>query len=95
AIDLISEVKELQKFNSQELSKLLKDTENLSLSHVTANGLSVQVDMDKLVRLLPLHLTAVLLSPQKDESSLRYLLSGLRLLYSLCEVASRHSKLEQ
>ncbi|XP_057252182.1 nodulin homeobox isoform X5 [Beta vulgaris subsp. vulgaris] len=95
AIDLISEVKELQRFNSQELSKLLKDCENFSLFHITANGLSVQIDMDKLVRLLPLHLIAVLLSSQRDEASLRYLLSGLRLLCTLCEIASRHSKLEQ
>lgn len=95
AIDLISEVKELQRFSSQELSKLLKDSENFMLFHITANGLSLQIDMDKLVRLLPLHLTAVLLSSQRDEASLRYLLSGLRLLCSLCEIASRHSKLEQ
>lgn len=54
-----------------------------------------QIDMEKLVRLLPLHLTAVLLSSQRDEASLRYLLSGLRLLYSLCEISSRHPKLEQ
>uniref|UniRef100_A0A803MSP8 Nodulin homeobox N-terminal domain-containing protein n=1 Tax=Chenopodium quinoa TaxID=63459 RepID=A0A803MSP8_CHEQI len=51
--------------------------------------------MDKLVRLLPSHLTAVLLSSQGDEASLKYLLSGLRLLYTLCEIATRHSKLKQ
>ncbi|XP_021715012.1 nodulin homeobox-like [Chenopodium quinoa] len=94
-IDMITEVQELQSFNSQELSKLLKDSENFSLIHITANGLSLQIDMDKLVRLLPPHLTAVLLSSQGDEASLKYLLSGLRLLYSLCEIATRHSKLEQ
>ncbi|KNA22502.1 hypothetical protein SOVF_033670 [Spinacia oleracea] len=93
AIDLITEVKELQRFNSQELSKLLKDSENFSLFYITAK--SLQIDMEKLVRLLPLHLTAVLLSSQRDEASLRYLLSGLRLLYSLCEISSRHPKLEQ
>uniref|UniRef100_A0A803MG67 Uncharacterized protein n=1 Tax=Chenopodium quinoa TaxID=63459 RepID=A0A803MG67_CHEQI len=92
---MITEVQELQSFNSQELSKLLKDSENFSLIHITANGLSLQIDMDKLVRLLPPHLTAVLLSSQGDEASLKYLLSGLRLLYSLCEIATRHSKLEQ
>ncbi|XP_021721428.1 nodulin homeobox-like isoform X2 [Chenopodium quinoa] len=92
---MITEVKELQRFNSQELSKLLKDSENFSLIHLTANGLSLQIDMDKLVRILPPHLTAVLLSSQGDEASLKYLLSGLRLLYSLCEIATRHSKLEQ
>lgn len=51
--------------------------------------------MDKLVRFLPLHLNAVLLSSERDEASLRHLLSGLRLLNTLCEIASRHSKLEQ
>ena len=54
-----------------------------------------QIEVDKLLRLLPLHLTAVLLSSKRDEASLRYLLSGFRLLYSLCEIASRHPKLEQ
>ncbi|KAL9239199.1 hypothetical protein vseg_013540 [Gypsophila vaccaria] len=95
AIDLISEVKELQRLNSQEISKLLKENESLSLLHISENGSPLQVDMDKLVRLLPLHLTSVLLSSPKDEASLRYLLSGLRLLHSFCEIASRHPKLEQ
>ncbi|XP_057538904.1 nodulin homeobox isoform X2 [Amaranthus tricolor] len=94
AVDLIQEVKELQRFNSQELSKLLKDSDNFTL-HITTNGISMQIDMDKLVRFLPLHLNAVLLSSQRDEASLRHLLSGLRLLNTLCEIASRHPKLEQ
>lgn len=94
AIDLTAEVRELQRFNSQELSKLLKDSDNLVL-HITKNGSSLQIEADKLLRYLPLHLTAVLLSSKRDEASLRYLLSGFRLLYSLCEIASRHPKLEQ
>ncbi|KAK9757248.1 hypothetical protein RND81_01G151500 [Saponaria officinalis] len=94
-IDLIAEVKELQRLNSQEISKLLKENESLSLLHISENGSTLKVDMDKLVRFLPLHLTAVLLSSQKDEALLRYLLSGLRLLHSFCEIASRHPKLEQ
>ena len=51
--------------------------------------------MEKLAGFLPLHLIAVLLSSDRDEALLRYLLCGIRLLYSLCELAPRHTKLEQ
>lgn len=51
--------------------------------------------MEKLAGFLPLHLIAVLMSPDRDESLLRYLLCGIRLLHSLCDLAPRHSKLEQ
>ncbi|XP_074268821.1 nodulin homeobox isoform X1 [Silene latifolia] len=93
--DLIFEVKELQSLNCQEISRLLKENENFSLMHISENGSILQVDVDKLLRFLPLHLTAMVLSTKKDEAMLRYLLSGLRLLHSFCEIASRHPKLEQ
>lgn len=51
--------------------------------------------MEKLAGFLPLHLIAVLMSAERDEAMFRYLLSGVRLLHSLCEVAPRHAKLEQ
>ncbi|GAB4841208.1 hypothetical protein Ancab_021953 [Ancistrocladus abbreviatus] len=95
AVDLISYVKELQGLGSQELNKLLKESGNSSLTLITEKGTSFQIDVEKLVRFLPLHLIAVTLSSRRDEASLRYLLSGLRLLHSLCEIAPRHPKLEQ
>lgn len=54
-----------------------------------------QIDVEKLAGLLPLHLIAVLMSSDRDEALLRYLLCGIRLLHSLCDLAPRHAKLEQ
>lgn len=119
---MISAVKELQKISSQELNKLLRESENLTVHFHTENGstikvedgfdhlyttnsqilvqiiyiaLNFQVDMEKFVGFLPLHLMAVLMSVEKDQALFRYLLSGLRLLHSLCDLASRNNKIEQ
>lgn len=55
----------------------------------------VQIDVEKLAGFLPLHLIAVLISSDKDEALFKYLLCGLRLLHSLCDLAPRQNKLEQ
>ncbi|XP_022753023.1 nodulin homeobox-like isoform X3 [Durio zibethinus] len=94
-IDLITVVKEVHGLNSQELNKLLRDSENFTVHFVTEKGLEVKIDVEKLAGFLPLHLIAVLLSSDRDEALLRYLLCGIRLLHSLCELAPRHAKLEQ
>jgi len=54
-----------------------------------------QIDMEKLAAFLPLHLLGVLMSSDRDETLFRYLLCGIRLLHSLCDLASRQSKVEQ
>ncbi|XVE50866.1 hypothetical protein DITRI_Ditri01bG0198400 [Diplodiscus trichospermus] len=95
AIDLISVVKEIHGLNSQELNKLLRDSENFTIHFVTEKGLEIKIDVEKLAGFLPLHLIAVLLSSDRDEALLRYLLCGIRLLHSFCELAPRHTKLEQ
>jgi hypothetical protein len=59
------------------------------------NYILFQIDMEKLARFLPLHLIAVLMSSDTDEALFKYLLSGIRLLHSLCDLAPRHVKLEQ
>lgn len=59
------------------------------------NYVLFQIDMEKLAGFLPLHLIAVLMSSDRDEALFRYLLSGIRLLHSLCDLAPRHVKLEQ
>jgi hypothetical protein len=59
------------------------------------NYVLFQIDMEKLAGFLPLHLIAVLMTSDKDEALFRYLLSGIRLLHSLCDLAPRHAKLEQ
>ena len=43
AIDLISVVKEIHGLNSQELNKLLRDSENFTIHFVTEKGLEVKV----------------------------------------------------
>ena len=54
-----------------------------------------QIDVEKLACFLPLHLMAVLISSNRDEALYKYLLCGVRLLYSLCDLAPRHARLEQ
>jgi hypothetical protein len=54
-----------------------------------------QIDMDKLPAFLPLHLLGVLMSSDRDEALFEYMLCGLRLLHSLCDLAPRHAKVEQ
>ncbi|GLT61702.1 hypothetical protein SLA2020_343890 [Shorea laevis] len=62
---------------------------------VSGKGSSEKIDMEKLAGFLPLHLIAVLISSDRDEALFRYLSCGMRLLHSLCDLAPRHSKLEQ
>ncbi|XP_057985605.1 nodulin homeobox-like [Hevea brasiliensis] len=94
-IDLISAVKELHGLTSQKLNKLIKDSESFTIHFQTEKGSQLKIDVEKLAGFLPLHLIAVLLASDKDEPLLRYLLCGIRLLHSLCDLASRHTKLEQ
>ncbi|KAK6229886.1 hypothetical protein SCA6_018837, partial [Theobroma cacao] len=95
AIDLISVVKEIHGLSAKEINKLLRDSENFTIHFVTEKGSEVKIDVEKLAGCLPLHLIAVLMSSDRDEALLRYLLCGIRLLHSLCELAPRHTKLEQ
>ncbi|KAG6787166.1 hypothetical protein POTOM_008799 [Populus tomentosa] len=94
-IDLISAVKELHGLSCQELNKLLRDSENFTIHFHSEKGSTIKIDVEKLAGFLPLHLIAVLMSSDRDESLLRYLLRGIRLLHSLCDLAPRNSKLEQ
>lgn len=95
AIELISAVKELHQHSPQELSKFLKDSENFILRQLNEKGTNLKIDVEKLARFLPLHLIAMLLSSERDEALLRYLLCGVQLLHSLCDLGSRHTRLEQ
>ncbi|XP_061373197.1 nodulin homeobox-like isoform X2 [Gastrolobium bilobum] len=94
-IDMISAVKELHGLKSQDLYRLLRDAENFTIHHHTGKGLLLKIDMDKLAGSLPLHLTAMLISSDRDEAMFRYLLCGIRLLHSLCDLAPRLPKLDQ
>ncbi|XP_021896883.1 nodulin homeobox isoform X1 [Carica papaya] len=95
AIDLISAVKELHGRSSQELNRLLRETENFTIHYIAGKGSSIKIDVEKLAGFLPLHLIAVVMSSDRDETMFKHLLSGIRLLHSLSDLAPRHSKLEQ
>lgn len=94
-IDFISAVSELHGIGSAELSKLISDSDNNIIRTFTESGSHVEIDMEKLARYLPLHLMAKVILSRRDEELLKYLLCGIRLLHSLCDLAPRHPKLEQ
>jgi hypothetical protein len=59
------------------------------------NDVAFQVVMERLSSSLTLHLFAVLVSSGEDLAHLSYLLHGVWLLHSLCDLASLHTSLEQ
>ncbi|CAK8576010.1 unnamed protein product [Lathyrus sativus] len=96
-LNLMSTLKELHKLNSRDLYRLLKDSGsgNLSVHYLTEKGVLLKVDMGKLAQSLPLHLTTILIFSRRDEDVFQYVLCGIRLLHSLCDLASRHPKFDQ
>ncbi|KAL5714039.1 hypothetical protein ACHQM5_016053 [Ranunculus cassubicifolius] len=94
-IDILTAVEELHGLGSQDLNKLLKDSENFVLQLSSEDGSKVQVDVERLARCLPVHLIAVLVSSGGQEDRMPYLLNGFRLLHTFSDLAPRHSKLEQ
>ncbi|KAJ8898687.1 hypothetical protein K2173_004721 [Erythroxylum novogranatense] len=94
-IDLNSAIKKLHGLSSQELNKLLRDSGNFTVHLHSETGCTIEIDVEKLAGSLPLHLIAVLLKCGRDESRLRHVLYGLRLLHTLFDLAPRHTKLEQ
>ncbi|KAJ9543445.1 hypothetical protein OSB04_023152 [Centaurea solstitialis] len=95
AIDLVSVVTEWHALSSQDLGMLIRDAENGTIQWTKRNGSSFEIKVESLARYLALHLITKLLSPKRDEQHLRYMLGGLRLLHTLCDLAPRHSRLEQ
>ncbi|XP_076889034.1 nodulin homeobox-like [Bidens hawaiensis] len=97
-IDLVSAVKELHAFTSQELTNLIRDALNNNNNNIhwtTSNGSSKQINLETLARHLTYHLIAKLLESKRDQELFRYLLAGIRLLHALCDLAPRNSRLEQ
>ncbi|KAL0459601.1 UNVERIFIED_CONTAM: Nodulin homeobox [Sesamum latifolium] len=95
ALDLIAAVKGLHELSPQQLSKLIRDSGNNVVRHVAEDGSHIQVDLEKFARYLPLHLIAVIMSWERDKSTFKYLLCGILLLHSMCDLASRVPKFEQ
>jgi len=93
-IDMVSAIKELSGLTSKELSEMLKESDSFVLQSKAEDGSPKQVDMEKLVSSLPLHLLAVCLELGQG-LDLAYVLRGVRFLHSLSELASRHTRLDQ
>ncbi|EMS55397.1 hypothetical protein TRIUR3_27485 [Triticum urartu] len=64
-IDMISAVQDLSGLTTRELSEMLKESDSFVLQSKAQAGGPEQVDMEKLVSSLPLHLLAVLLDDVK------------------------------
>ncbi|KAK4418207.1 Nodulin homeobox [Sesamum alatum] len=95
ALDLIAAVKGLHELSPQQLSKLIRDSGNNVVRHIAEDGSHIQVDLEKFARYLPLHLIAVIMAWERDKSTFKYLLCGILLLHSMCDLASRVPKFEQ
>ncbi|VVB07080.1 unnamed protein product [Arabis nemorensis] len=91
---LVAAVKSLQWRNSLEMHKILKEHEDFCICYNPGEESPKKINVEKMVGMLPLHLVAVLMTPERDDK-FQYLLSGIRLLHTLCDLTSRHPKLEQ
>ncbi|KAM7278809.1 hypothetical protein ACFE04_005943 [Oxalis oulophora] len=94
-LDLVTAVKEFHRFDSEQLFKLLNDSNDSMLHCVNDKGLDIQIDVERLAGFLPLHLISLIITAKHDESLFKHLLSGMRLFVSLNGLASRNAKLEQ
>ncbi|KAL9683749.1 hypothetical protein QQ045_021174 [Rhodiola kirilowii] len=94
-IDLVTAVKELHRLTPQELDKSLKDCEDFTIKHTTETGSSIKISLERLAQLLPVHLISKLVASPRDEELFKYMLCGGRLLHTLYDLATRHSRLEQ
>ncbi|XP_073302747.1 nodulin homeobox-like [Primulina huaijiensis] len=94
-LDLVAAVNTLHELSAQQLSKLIKDYGNSIIRYVAEDGSHFQIDVEKFARYLPLHLIAVIMAWERDKSTFKYLLCGILLLHSMCDLASRVPKIEQ
>ncbi|CAN8308599.1 unnamed protein product [Cochlearia groenlandica] len=94
---LVPALKSLHWRSSLEIHKLLKDHRDLCIVYnygEEEEGPSQKINVEKMIRLLPMHLMAVLMANDRDDMY-QHVLCGIRLLNTLCELTPRHAKLEQ
>ncbi|XP_021995724.2 nodulin homeobox-like [Helianthus annuus] len=91
-LDLTSAVKKLHVLSSKDLGKLIRDAKNGIIKY-TINGSSIEINVENLGRLLVQHIKDIVPSLKPDEQHFKNLLSGLKLLHTLCDIASHHSTL--
>ncbi|XP_018469648.2 nodulin homeobox-like [Raphanus sativus] len=87
---LIPAVNGLHWRNSREIHELLNDNKDFCIYYHDGK----KINVEKLAGALPLHLLAEIKAHDRDVN-FEYMLSGIRLLHTLCELTSRHSKLDQ
>ncbi|KAF3503987.1 hypothetical protein F2Q69_00039544 [Brassica cretica] len=94
---VVAAVKGLHWRTSLEIHKLLKDNEDFCITYNDGEegAEPEKIDVEKLVGMLPLHLLSVFISSDEEDGKLRYLLSGIRLLNTFCDLTSRHPRLDQ
>ncbi|CAH2071846.1 unnamed protein product [Thlaspi arvense] len=93
---LILAVKGLHWRGSLEIHKLLKDNEDFCICYNSGEEGEPpkKVNVEKMVAMLPLHLITGLMTPDRDDK-FQYVLCGIRMLHTFCDLTSRHPKLEQ
>ncbi|KZV54339.1 hypothetical protein F511_03594 [Dorcoceras hygrometricum] len=94
-LDLVAAVNTLHELSAQQLCKLIKESGNSIIRYITEDGSHFQIDVEKFARYLPLHLISVIMAWERDKSTFKYLLCGILLLHSMCDLASRVPKIEQ
>uniref|UniRef100_A0A1J3E6R1 Homeobox domain-containing protein n=1 Tax=Noccaea caerulescens TaxID=107243 RepID=A0A1J3E6R1_NOCCA len=91
---LAAAVRSLHSRSSLEIHKLLKDSDDFCIVYNSEEEESPQkINVEKLVEMLPRHLMAVAMADKDDK--FQHILRGIRLLQTLCDLTSRHTKLEQ
>ncbi|WOG83741.1 hypothetical protein DCAR_0102919 [Daucus carota subsp. sativus] len=90
----VKKTKNLSLHSCQDLSKVIRDSDNGTSELNFENGSSIQIDVEVVAR-IPAHILARLVQSELDEELLKYVLAGIRLLHSLYDAALRHHKLEQ
>ncbi|KAF5777952.1 putative nodulin homeobox protein [Helianthus annuus] len=92
-LDLTLAVKELHALSSKDLGELIRDAENGIVKYVKQDGSSIEINVEILARHLVKCIMEHLAPSKVNEEHFKHMLSGLRLLHTLCDIACHHSTL--
>ncbi|KAJ0493222.1 putative nodulin homeobox protein [Helianthus annuus] len=92
-LDLTLAVKELHALSSKDLGELIGDAENGIVKYVKQDGSSLEINVEILARHLVKYIMEHLAPSKVNEEHFKHMLSGLRLLHTLCDIACHHSTL--
>ncbi|XP_021995726.1 nodulin homeobox-like [Helianthus annuus] len=94
-LDLTLAVKELHALSSKDLGELIRDAEDGIVKYVKQDGSSLEISVEILARHLVKYIMEHLIPSKVNEENFKHMLSGLRLLHTLCDIACHHSTLAQ